>query len=69
MAFLPYRYDFKRVIAPLRELQEARNAIAAYEQLNNWKATNETHLLKAYAQLMQGLVMMRAVTAKEMWAL
>jgi Fic family protein len=46
----------KRVIATPRELQEARNAIAAYEQLNNWKATNETHLLKAHAQLMQGLV-------------
>ena len=46
----------KRVIAPPRDLQEARNAIAAYEQLDKWQAENEKDLLSAHALLMQSLV-------------
>jgi Fic family protein len=46
----------KRVIAPPRDLQEARNAIAAYEQLDKWQATSEKDLLGAHALLMQSLV-------------
>ena len=33
--------DGKPVLAPPRELQEARNALAVYERLNEWNALNE----------------------------
>lgn len=46
----------KRVIAPPRELQEARNAILAYEQLDKWQPEKEKDLLHAHALLMQSLV-------------
>lgn len=46
----------KRVIAPPRELQEARNAIVAYEQLDKWQPEKEKDLLSAHASLMQSLV-------------
>jgi Fic family protein len=46
----------KRVIAPSRDLQEARNAIAAYEHLDNWQASREKDLLNAHALLMKSLV-------------
>jgi Fic family protein len=46
----------KRVIAPLKEIQEVRNAIKAYEQFETWKAASEKDLLKAHSILMTGLV-------------
>ena len=48
--------DGKRVIAPPREVQEARNAIAAYDHLEQWKPENEKDLLKAHSILMAGLI-------------
>jgi Fic family protein len=46
----------RRVIAPPREVQEARNAIAAYDQLPHWQAAREQHLLQAHGVLMKGLI-------------
>lgn len=46
----------KRVIAPPREIQEARNAIKAYDQFEIWQPGNEKHLLKAHQILMTGLI-------------
>lgn len=46
----------KRVIAPIREIQEARNAILAYEKLNHWYFTSEQNLLEAHYVLMKGLL-------------
>jgi len=46
----------KTVLAPPRELQEARNALAVYEQLPQWNGHNERHLLAAHKQLMYGLL-------------
>ena len=51
----------KPVIAPPREVQEARNAIKAYEQFDGsqvkgWQATNKKDLLKAHQMLMLGLI-------------
>jgi Fic family protein len=48
--------DGKPVFAPPRELLEARNALAAYEQLPQWQASNEADLLAAHRMLMLGLV-------------
>lgn len=47
--------DGKPVIAPPREIMEARNALAAYEQLEKFRAVDVKHLLKAHALLMKGL--------------
>lgn len=47
--------DGKPVIAPPREVLEARNALAAYEGLTRWKPALEQHLLAAHACLMKGL--------------
>lgn len=46
----------KPVIAPPREVQEVRNALQAYEQLENWQPASEQHLLAAHTLLMQGLI-------------
>ena len=46
----------KRVLAPAKEIQEARNAILAYEQMRSWKAHKITDLLAAHGVLMQGLI-------------
>jgi Fic family protein len=46
----------KPVIAPPREVQEVRNAIAAYDALAGWQAGSEPDLLQAHALLMNGLV-------------
>lgn len=43
--------DGKRVLAPLRDIQEAQNAIQAYEQLPHWQPHKEEDLLAAHAQL------------------
>lgn len=46
----------KRVLGLPREIQEVRNAFAAYEQLPQWQPHNPNHLLAAHGLLMQGLV-------------
>lgn len=46
----------KRVIAPPKEVQEARNAIKAYELFESWQPESETDLLKAHETLMAGLI-------------
>ena len=48
--------DGKRVIAPPKDVQEARNALAVYEQLEAWQPASEQHLLDAHALLMKGLI-------------
>jgi len=48
--------DGKPVVAPLREIQEARNAIKAYEQYPRWDPASETDLLNAHEVLMAGLL-------------
>jgi Fic family protein len=46
----------KRVIAPPREVQEVRNALAAYSRFEDWKPKSERHLLEAHEILMAGLI-------------
>lgn len=48
--------DGKRVIAPPREIQEAHNALAAYEQLEAWNPPDEESLLFAHQVMMKGLL-------------
>lgn len=48
--------DGKRVIAPPREIQEVRNAIAAYDLFEQWRPEIETELLEAHRILMAGLI-------------
>lgn len=48
--------DGKRVLAPPREIQEARNALLAYERLPSWKPHLASDLLAAHEVLMTGLV-------------
>ena len=48
--------DGKPVIAPLRDVQEARNAIKAYEQFEQWNPASETDLLRAHGVFLAGLV-------------
>ncbi|WP_434150445.1 Fic family protein [Methylocaldum gracile subsp. desertum] len=48
--------DGKRVIAPPREIQEARNALAAYERMPAWNPLRESDLLDAHRLLMLGLL-------------
>ncbi|WP_420792936.1 Fic family protein [Lentisphaera marina] len=46
----------KRVLAPLKEIQEVKNAIDVYESMSKWSCNNESDLLKAHKILMQGLI-------------
>ncbi len=46
----------KRVIAPPREVQEVKNALAAYERFDTWKPRVEKDLLEAHRILMSGLI-------------
>ena len=46
----------KPVAAPLREIQEVRNAIKTYEQFPQWNPASETDLLSAHEMLMAGLL-------------
>ncbi len=46
----------KRVLAPPKDILEARNAIQAYEQFATWQSANEQHLLQAHQTLMAGLI-------------
>ena len=48
--------DGKPVVAQLREIQEARNAIKAYVQYPQWEPASETDLLSAHEALMTALV-------------
>jgi Fic family protein len=48
--------DGKRVIAPPREIQEVRNAIAAYDRFEQWHPHVERELLEAHRILMAGLL-------------
>ncbi len=48
--------DGKPVLGLPREIQEVRNAFAAYEQLPKWKADSEVDCLTAHGFLMAGLV-------------
>ena len=46
----------KPVVAPLREIQEVRNAINAYEQYLRWNPASESDLLGAHEIMMAGLL-------------
>ena len=48
--------DGKPVIAPLREVQEARNAIQVYDQFPQWNPASEDDLLTAHRMLMTALL-------------
>lgn len=48
--------DGKRVIAPPREILEVRNAMAAYEHLEQWRPEIEAQLLEAHRLMMAGLI-------------
>jgi Fic family protein len=48
--------DGKRVLGLPREIQEVRNAFAAYEKMPQWQPYNAAHLLAAHGQLMYGLM-------------
>ncbi|SHN67504.1 Fic family protein [Desulfovibrio litoralis] len=48
--------DGQHVIAPPREIQEARNAILAYDHLEQWNPKQEKDLLQAHNILMAGLL-------------
>ena len=48
--------DGKPVVAPLRDVQEARNAIKAYDRYERWDPGSEVDLLNAHEILMTGLV-------------
>lgn len=46
----------KRVLGLPREIQEVRNAFAAYEQLSRWQPSSVDDLLAAHGDLMTGLL-------------
>jgi Fic family protein len=48
--------DGKRVMGLPREIQEVRNAFAAYEGIDRWVPTSQSDLLEAHGALMAGLV-------------
>ncbi|WP_229805334.1 Fic family protein [Saccharospirillum salsuginis] len=48
--------DGKPVIAPPREVQEVKNALAAYDRFDTWKPEAEEDLLGAHRILMSGLI-------------
>ena len=48
--------DGKPVVAPPRDVQEARNAIKAYDRYERWNPASEVDLLNAHEILMTGLV-------------
>ena len=49
-------FDGQRVLGPARDIQEVRNAIAAYDALPRWDPANHEHLLAAHGLLMAGLI-------------
>ncbi len=46
----------RRVLAPPREIQEARNALSAYDRLGAWTPSREADLLEAHGLLMEALM-------------
>ncbi len=48
--------DGRPVIAPLREIQEVRNALKVYEKFPQWEPASQTDLLEAHGMLMVGLL-------------
>ncbi len=48
--------DGKRVLGHPREIQEVRNAFAAYEAMEEWRSTSREHLLGAHGLLMSALM-------------
>jgi Fic family protein len=48
--------DGKRVLAPPREIREARNALVTYARLEKWRPHNEKDLLEAHRTLMKDLL-------------
>ncbi len=48
--------DGKTVVGLPREIQEVRNAFAAYEQVSKWQPRSQSDLLAAHGLLMDGLV-------------
>ncbi len=48
--------DGRPIAGPLRDLREARNAIAAYDRYASWDPANERDLLVAHEVLMAGLL-------------
>ncbi|MAY52467.1 MAG: cell filamentation protein Fic [Flavobacteriaceae bacterium] len=48
--------EHKRVIGPKKDVLEVLNAIAIYENSNNYNPKDEKHFLKAHRQLMKGLI-------------
>ncbi|OCR23980.1 Fic family protein [Pseudomonas syringae] len=48
--------DGQRVLGLPREIQEVRNAFAAYEAMTEWRPSNCVDLLAAHNLLMQGLI-------------
>ena len=48
--------DGKAVVGLPREIQEVRNAFAAYEQVSKWQPRSQSDLLAAHGLFMKGLV-------------
>jgi Uncharacterized conserved protein len=48
--------DGRRVLGLPREIQEVRNAFAAYEAMSGWQPASRAHLLQAHGVLMHGLI-------------
>ena len=48
--------DGKPVVGPLRDIQEARNAIEVYDRCQQWDPVSESHLLGAHEVLMRALL-------------
>ena len=46
----------RRVLGPPREIQEVRNAFAAYEAMDSWRPSSSRDLLAAHRILMAGLI-------------
>jgi len=49
-------FDNKRVIGPAKDIQEVKNAINVYKDLNQFDAFNQASYLEAHQILMKGLV-------------
>ena len=49
-------FEGKPVVAPVREIQEVRNAIKVYEKFTQWNPANQTDLLEDHEMLMVGLL-------------
>lgn len=59
--------DGKPVVGPLRDIQEARNAIEVYDRYREWDSANESHLLRAQIarllSVLQGTMSRRQIQA------